>query len=178
MLFFWFAFTVEVQLVYRHSTLNLIRNKIITQIEHNRIENPNWQEATSWIITSVAKELMFGRPKQIQQVRAGHELGINCIVSLICWLLGHVMQKWWDTNSKSKLYNEIEYKHTLDFYLCQLMIRFIWWNWYRAFVYTSVRELGICNLQGCSHILCIFSDVNLAVGDGCIWFIILSLFPL
>ena len=44
-LFFWFAFTVEVQLVYRHSTLNLIRNKIITQIEHNRIENPNWQEA-------------------------------------------------------------------------------------------------------------------------------------
>jgi len=62
-LFFWFAFTVEVQLVYRHSTLNLIRNKIITQIEHNRTENPNWQKATSWIITSVAKELMLGRPK-------------------------------------------------------------------------------------------------------------------
>ena len=62
-LFFWFAFTVEVQLVYRYSTLNLIGNKIITQLEHNRIENPNWQEATSWIITSVAKELMLGRPK-------------------------------------------------------------------------------------------------------------------
>ena len=62
-LFFWFAFTVEVQLVYRYSTLNLTGNKIITQLEHNRIENPNWQEATSWIITSVAKELMLGRPK-------------------------------------------------------------------------------------------------------------------
>ena len=62
-LFFWFAFTVEVQVVYRYSTLNLIGNKIITQLEHNRIENPNWQEATSWIITSVAKELMLGRPK-------------------------------------------------------------------------------------------------------------------
>ena len=62
-LFFWFAFTVEVQPVYRYSTLNLIGNKIITQLEHNRIENPNWQEATSWIITSVAKELMLGRPK-------------------------------------------------------------------------------------------------------------------
>ena len=60
-LFFWFAFTGEVQLVYRHSTLNLIGNKIITQIEHNRIENPNWQEATSW--KSIAKELMLGRPK-------------------------------------------------------------------------------------------------------------------
>ena len=43
---------MEVQLVYRHSTLNLIRNKIKTEIEHNRIENPNRQEATSWIITS------------------------------------------------------------------------------------------------------------------------------
>ena len=60
-LFFWFAFTVEVQLVYRHSTLNLTGNKMITQIEHNRIENPNWQEATSW--KSIAKELMLGRPK-------------------------------------------------------------------------------------------------------------------
>ena len=78
-LFFWFAFTVEVQLVYRHSTLNLIRNKIITQIEHNRIENPNWQEATSWIITSVAKEFMLGRPKQIQQVREGHGLGTTVL---------------------------------------------------------------------------------------------------
>ena len=74
-LFFWFAFTVEVQLVYRYSTLNLIRNKIIIQIEHNGIENPNWQEATSWIITSVAT----GRPKQIQQVREGHGLGTTLL---------------------------------------------------------------------------------------------------
>ena len=42
-LFFWFAFTPDVQLVYRHSILNLIGNKIITQIEHIMIENPNWQ---------------------------------------------------------------------------------------------------------------------------------------
>ena len=60
-LVFWFAFTVEVQLVYRHSTLDLTGNKMIAQIEHNRIENPNWQEATSW--KSIAKELMLERPK-------------------------------------------------------------------------------------------------------------------
>ena len=30
-------------------------------MQHDRIKNPNWQEATSWLFTSVAEE-------QIQQV--------------------------------------------------------------------------------------------------------------
>ena len=30
------------------------------QIKHNRIKNPNWQEATSWLFTSVAEDLNLG----------------------------------------------------------------------------------------------------------------------
>ena len=35
------------------------------QIEHNRlrIKNPSWQEATSWLFTSVAEDLNSGQPK-------------------------------------------------------------------------------------------------------------------
>ena len=36
--------------------------KQIIQIEHNRIKNPNWQEATSWLFTSVAEDLSSGQP--------------------------------------------------------------------------------------------------------------------
>ena len=31
--------------------------KQIIQVEHKRIKNPNWQEATSWLFNSVAKKL-------------------------------------------------------------------------------------------------------------------------
>ena len=31
-------------------------------MQHNRIKNPNWQEATSWLFTSVAEDLNSGRP--------------------------------------------------------------------------------------------------------------------
>ena len=72
----------------------------------------------------------------------------------------------------------IQNKPTLDSNGCQPVIWFIWWNWHCTFICTSVSKLGICNLQGCSHIVWIFSDVNLAFGEGCIWFIILLLFPL
>ena len=95
-LFFWFAFTVEVQLVYRHSTLNLIGNKIITQIEHNRIENPNWQEATSPPELDNNKRgqgIDVGKTKTNSASQRRTWTGDNCIVSLICWPLGHVLQK-------------------------------------------------------------------------------------
>ena len=36
--------------------------KQIIQIQHNRIKNPNWQKATSWLFTSVAENLNSGRP--------------------------------------------------------------------------------------------------------------------
>ena len=39
------------------------------QIQHNRIKNPNRQEAISWLFTSVAEDLNSGRPRdQIEQV--------------------------------------------------------------------------------------------------------------
>ena len=60
--------------VYRHSS-QILRNKI--QIQHNRIKNPNWQEAISWLFISVAEDLNTGRPRdQIEQdPRAGLEPG-------------------------------------------------------------------------------------------------------
>ena len=56
---FWIVLTVEVQLIYG-SALSIIRSKIM-QKENNRIENPNWQGATSWIITS--QEIDLGKTK-------------------------------------------------------------------------------------------------------------------
>ena len=32
-------------------------------MQHNRIQNPNWQEATSWLFTSVGKDLNLERPR-------------------------------------------------------------------------------------------------------------------
>ena len=32
-------------------------------IEHNRINNPNWQEAASWLFTSKAYNLNSGQPR-------------------------------------------------------------------------------------------------------------------
>ena len=43
------------QLVYRQSTQIIQKQRI--QIQHNRIKNPNWQEATSWLLPSVAKDV-------------------------------------------------------------------------------------------------------------------------
>ena len=36
--------------------------KQIIQIQHNRIKDPNRQEATSWLFTRVAEDLNLGRP--------------------------------------------------------------------------------------------------------------------
>ena len=50
--------------------------KQIIQIQHNRIKSLNWQEATSWLFTSVAEDLNSGRPIAIEQVaRVGLEPG-------------------------------------------------------------------------------------------------------
>ena len=37
--------------------------KQIIQIQHNRIKNPNWQRATTWLFTSIAKNLNSGEPR-------------------------------------------------------------------------------------------------------------------
>ena len=43
------------QLVSRQSTQIIQKQRI--QIQHNRIKNPNWQEATSWLLPSVAEDV-------------------------------------------------------------------------------------------------------------------------
>ena len=51
-------------LAYPSSLQVLLSNtyKEIIQIRHNMIKNPNWQEATIWLFTSVAEDLNSGRP--------------------------------------------------------------------------------------------------------------------
>ena len=69
----------KVHLAYPASLQALHSNTII-QIQHNRIKNPNWQKATSWLftITNVAEDFISGRSrKQIEHVtRAVLEPGI------------------------------------------------------------------------------------------------------
>ena len=43
------------RLVYRQSTQIIQKQRI--QIQHNRIKNPNWREATSWLLPSVAEDV-------------------------------------------------------------------------------------------------------------------------
>ena len=44
-----------------HSTRMIL--EINNSNNHNMIKNPNWEEATSWLFTSVAKDLNSGRPR-------------------------------------------------------------------------------------------------------------------
>ena len=53
--------TQLIQLVYRHSIQIILKQ--IMQIKHNRIKNPNWREAASWLFTSVAEDLNLGRQR-------------------------------------------------------------------------------------------------------------------
>ena len=55
----------KVHLVYPASlqTLHANTQKQIIRIQCNRIKNPNWQEATSWLFTSVAEDLNTGQPR-------------------------------------------------------------------------------------------------------------------
>jgi len=50
-----------------------LKQILVIQIEHNIDKNPDWPEATSWLFTSVAKDLNLGATKnQIQvMVRVG-----------------------------------------------------------------------------------------------------------
>ena len=62
------------------------------QIENNQIENPNWQGATSWIIPS--QRIYLGRPKtNPSNGQSRTWTGDNRTVILMCWPLGHVLQK-------------------------------------------------------------------------------------
>ena len=48
------------------------------QIEHNRIKNSNWREATSWLFTSVAEDLNSGQ--QRANPASGLEPGTGLLV--------------------------------------------------------------------------------------------------
>ena len=45
------------------------------QIQHNRIKNLNWQEATIWLFTNVAEDSTRDNREQIQQVVAAGQPG-------------------------------------------------------------------------------------------------------
>ena len=66
----------KVHLTYPASLQALYTNtwKQIIQIQYNRVKNPNWQKATSWLCTSVVENLDSDNRGQIQQIaRAGLE---------------------------------------------------------------------------------------------------------
>lgn len=52
----WLSIAYSASIHALHSEINNSNN-------HNMIKNPNWEEATSWLFTSVAKDLNSGRPR-------------------------------------------------------------------------------------------------------------------
>ena len=83
---------VESQFAYPASLQALHSNawKQIIQIEHNRIKNPNWQEATSRLFTSVAKDFNSGQLRTNPGSGQSRTWTRNCrIASLMRWPLGH-----------------------------------------------------------------------------------------
>ena len=41
-----------------HNARKLLFTDLVnTKTSHNKIENPNWQEATNWLFTNVAEDL-------------------------------------------------------------------------------------------------------------------------
>ena len=60
------------------------------QIQHNKIKNPNWQEATGWLFTSVAEDLNSGRPRtNPASGQSGTRTRDRRIASPTRWPLGH-----------------------------------------------------------------------------------------
>ena len=58
--------------------------------QHNRIKNPNWQKATSWLFTSVAENLNSGRPStNPASGQSGTRTRDRQIASPTRWPLGH-----------------------------------------------------------------------------------------
>ena len=59
-------------------------------MQHNRIKNPNWQKATSWLFTSVAENLNSGRPStNPASGQSGTRTRDRRIASPTRWPLGH-----------------------------------------------------------------------------------------
>ena len=52
----------------------------VIQIQHNRIKNPNWQEATSWLFTSVAKDLNSGWQRTNPASRGSGSRACDCCI--------------------------------------------------------------------------------------------------
>jgi len=95
---------VEVYFTYPASLGALLSNnyKQINHVEHNRIKNPNWQEATSGLFTSVAKDLNL--VQQRWNLTSGH--GGNKP-----WTAGMQIQ-WADHLAMGSLFLKLEpFKH-------------------------------------------------------------------
>ena len=60
------------------------------QLKHNRIKNPNWQGAASWLFTSVAEDLNLGRQRtNPASGQSGTLTQDGLIASLTRWPLCH-----------------------------------------------------------------------------------------
>ena len=69
-----------------HSTQMIL--EINNSNNHNMIKNPNWEEATSWLFTSVAKDLNSGRPRT-NPAKWPEQTQDRQIASWTCWPLDH-----------------------------------------------------------------------------------------
>ena len=65
--------TQLIQLVCKHSS-QILRNK-------NRIKNPNWQEATSWLFTNMAEDLNTGQPRTNPSSRQSGIQTQGCLIA-------------------------------------------------------------------------------------------------
>ena len=82
----------KVHLAYPASLQALHSNtwKQIMPQQHNRINNPNWQEATSWLFASVAKDLNSGLPRTIPtSCQSGTQTLDHQILIPMRWPPGH-----------------------------------------------------------------------------------------
>ena len=77
------------QLVYRQSTQIIQKQRI--QIQHNRIKNPNWQEATSWLYQAWPRMWTRERLRTTGNPASSHsgtQTRERCIASPMLWPLG------------------------------------------------------------------------------------------
>ena len=95
----WWDFELPGKVKYIHTYIHTLLARphgafqsqfYITQIQHNRIRNPNWQETTSWLFTSEAEDLNLGRPStNPASGQSGTRTRDRRIASPTRWPLGH-----------------------------------------------------------------------------------------
>ena len=82
------------------------QQKITIQIKRfNRIKNPNWQEANSWIFTSMAEDLNSEWPRTNKAGDWSRTRNwVHWIGSPLHWPLGHVISCLWVVVNQQKVW--------------------------------------------------------------------------